>query len=163
MSGNIPCRVGTRFGSRDPRVSREIDASVTNCVNGLLTNFDLRARNVEPMQRPCDSLVIPTIQSSIPALADLPERQVQNTLARDCSKEIESLPNLQPLRNGDSVIASRGSYYMGGGNNGDGVNSEQSAQMDQMLKEDEPVAGEPEDDDDDSNEIFVWFSDEFAE
>ncbi|KAJ6450055.1 hypothetical protein C8R45DRAFT_1084049 [Mycena sanguinolenta] len=30
-----------------------------------------------------------------------------------------------------------------------------------MLKEDEPVAGEPEDDDDDDfNEIFVWFSDE---
>ncbi|KAJ6461455.1 hypothetical protein C8R45DRAFT_1056028 [Mycena sanguinolenta] len=56
-----------------------------------------------------------------------------------------------------------GSYYMGGVNNGDGLNSEQSARLDQMLEEDEPsVPGEPENDD--SNEIFVWFSDEeFAE
>ncbi|KAJ6475574.1 hypothetical protein C8R45DRAFT_1054726 [Mycena sanguinolenta] len=86
------------------------------------------------------------------------------TLARDdYAKEIELLPNLQPLRNGDAVIGSNGSYYMGGVNNGDGLNSEQSARLDQMLDEDEPsVPGEPENDD--SNEIFVWFSEEeFAE
>ncbi|KAJ6484815.1 hypothetical protein C8R45DRAFT_931253 [Mycena sanguinolenta] len=82
-------------------------------------------RNVEPMQRPCDSLVIPTVQSSIPALSDLPEVRVL------------TLPNA-----------------MGA------ANSEQPAHLDQMLKEDEPVADEPEDDDDDFNEIFVWFSDE---
>ncbi|KAJ7131593.1 hypothetical protein C8R43DRAFT_895941, partial [Mycena crocata] len=44
------------------------------------------------------------------------------TLARDdFAKEIELLPNLKPLRNGDNVIGSGGSYYMGGVNNGEGL------------------------------------------
>ncbi|KAJ6488757.1 hypothetical protein C8R45DRAFT_827113, partial [Mycena sanguinolenta] len=44
------------------------------------------------------------------------------TLARDdYAKEIELLPNLQLLGNGDAVIGSNGSYYMGGVNNGNGL------------------------------------------
>ncbi|KAJ7176192.1 hypothetical protein C8R43DRAFT_942992 [Mycena crocata] len=79
----------------------------------------------------------------------------------DCAKEIELTPNLRPLRNGDSVIGPGGLYYMGGVNNGDGLNAEQSEQLDQMLNEDEP-AREEEDEEEDGNEfeIFAWFSDE---
>ncbi|KAJ7791157.1 hypothetical protein B0H14DRAFT_2395934 [Mycena olivaceomarginata] len=44
------------------------------------------------------------------------------TMARDdYVKEIELIPNLQPLRNGDSVIGPDGFYYMGGVNNGEGL------------------------------------------
>ncbi|KAJ6474357.1 hypothetical protein C8R45DRAFT_835079 [Mycena sanguinolenta] len=98
------------------------------------------------------------------------------TLARDdYAKEIELLPNLRPLRNGDAVIGPGGFYYMGGVNNGDGLgkswylgsstlflmhksglDSHQSAQLDQMLNEDEPQVGE----DDDDPQVFAWFSDE---
>ncbi|KAJ7138701.1 hypothetical protein C8R43DRAFT_1202244 [Mycena crocata] len=64
---------------------------------------------------------------------------------------------VKPLRNGDDVIGSGGSYYMGGVNNGEGLNVEQSAQLNQMVDKDEPRIGN---DDDDDNEIFAWFSDE---
>jgi hypothetical protein len=44
------------------------------------------------------------------------------TMARDdYAKEIELLPNLRPLRNGDSVIGPGGFYYMGGVNGGEGL------------------------------------------
>ncbi|KAJ7214559.1 hypothetical protein GGX14DRAFT_360127, partial [Mycena pura] len=44
------------------------------------------------------------------------------TLARDDhAKDIELIPNLQPLRNGDEVVGLGGSYYMGGVNNGEGL------------------------------------------
>ncbi|KAJ7926368.1 hypothetical protein B0H13DRAFT_1862403 [Mycena leptocephala] len=79
------------------------------------------------------------------------------TMARDnYAKETELIPNLQPLRNGDSVIGPDGFYYMGGVNNGEGLDSEQSGRLEQILDEDEPTAG----DNDDSDDIFVWFSDE---
>ncbi|KAJ7820410.1 hypothetical protein B0H14DRAFT_3089252 [Mycena olivaceomarginata] len=39
----------------------------------------------------------------------------------DYAKEIELIPNLQPLCNGDSVIGPDGFYYMGGVNNGEGL------------------------------------------
>ncbi|KAJ7432412.1 hypothetical protein B0H11DRAFT_1760479, partial [Mycena galericulata] len=42
------------------------------------------------------------------------------TMARDeFAKEIELIPNLQPLRKGDDIIGPGGSYYMGGVNNGE--------------------------------------------
>jgi hypothetical protein len=44
------------------------------------------------------------------------------TMARDnYAKEIELIPNLPPLHNGDSVIGPDGFYYMGGVNNGEGL------------------------------------------
>ena len=43
------------------------------------------------------------------------------TLAHDDYAKENEPPNLQPLRNGDTVIGSNGSYYMGGVNNGDGL------------------------------------------
>ncbi|KAF8145933.1 hypothetical protein K438DRAFT_1781553, partial [Mycena galopus ATCC 62051] len=84
------------------------------------------------------------------------------TLARDdYAREIELLPNLRPLRNGDAVIGTNGSYYMGGVNNGDGLDTDQLARLDQMLEEDEPsVTGGSEANNNDSDQIFVWFSDE---
>ncbi|KAJ6512438.1 hypothetical protein C8R45DRAFT_920274 [Mycena sanguinolenta] len=80
------------------------------------------------------------------------------------AKEIELLPNLQPLRKGDAVIGSNGSYYMGGVNHGDRLSKPfVFRSFDEMLEEDAPsVAGEPVADDDESNESFVWLSDEFA-
>ncbi|KAJ7800423.1 hypothetical protein B0H14DRAFT_2616260 [Mycena olivaceomarginata] len=60
--------------------------------------------------------------------------------------DIELTPNLQPLTNGDDVIGPNGSYYMGGVNNGEGLN------------EDEPAI--QQDHADNESEIFVWFSDE---
>ena len=44
------------------------------------------------------------------------------TMARDdCAKEIDLLPNLRPLRNGDAVIGKDGFYYMGSVNNEEGL------------------------------------------
>ncbi|KAJ7240684.1 hypothetical protein C8J57DRAFT_1527356 [Mycena rebaudengoi] len=63
----------------------------------------------------------------------------------DYAKEIELLPNLRPLRNGDSVIGPGGFYYMGGVNNGDGLDSQQSARLDEMLNDDEPQVGNDDD------------------
>ncbi|KAJ7765932.1 hypothetical protein DFH07DRAFT_1014518 [Mycena maculata] len=80
------------------------------------------------------------------------------TMAREeHAKDIELIPNLQPLRNND-VIGPSGFYYMGGVNNGEGLNSEQSAQLDRMLDEDEPPVAQ--DNEDDTSEIFAWFSDD---
>ncbi|KAJ7841523.1 hypothetical protein B0H14DRAFT_3140219 [Mycena olivaceomarginata] len=85
------------------------------------------------------------------------------TMARDdYAKEIELLPNLCPLRNGDSVIGPGGFYYMGGVNGGEGLDMEQSARLDEMLNEDEPAVANTGNDDE-TDEIFAWFSDdEFA-
>ncbi|KAJ7775966.1 hypothetical protein DFH07DRAFT_766906 [Mycena maculata] len=89
------------------------------------------------------------------------------TMAREeHAKDIELIPNLQPLLG----------YYMGGVNNGEGLSkatvpfqhnliwttlnldSEQSAQLDRMLDEDEPPVAQ--DNEDDTSEIFAWFSDD---
>ncbi|KAJ7843631.1 hypothetical protein B0H14DRAFT_3139543 [Mycena olivaceomarginata] len=85
------------------------------------------------------------------------------TMARDdYAKEIELLPNLRPLRNGDSVIGPGGFYYMGGVNGGEGLDMEQSARLDEMLNKDEPAVANTGNDDE-TDEIFAWFSDdEFA-
>ncbi|KAJ7098442.1 hypothetical protein C8R43DRAFT_1141491 [Mycena crocata] len=81
------------------------------------------------------------------------------TAARDdYAKEIELTTNLQPLGNRDSVIGPGGLYYMGGVNNGDGLNAEQSEQLEKMLNDDEPALEEEEEED--GLEIFAWFSDE---
>ncbi|KAJ7771896.1 hypothetical protein B0H14DRAFT_3096030 [Mycena olivaceomarginata] len=78
------------------------------------------------------------------------------TLARDdYAKEIELLPNLRPLRNGDSVIGPGGFCYMGGVNNGDGLDAQQCAHLDEMLNNDEPQI-----ENDDDPQIFACFSDE---
>ncbi|KAJ7729286.1 hypothetical protein B0H14DRAFT_3617421 [Mycena olivaceomarginata] len=82
------------------------------------------------------------------------------TMARDnYAKEIELLPNLRPLRNGDSVIGPGGFYYMGGVNGGEGLDMEQSACLDKMLNEDEPAVANTGNDDE-TDEIFAWFSDD---
>lgn len=101
------------------------------------------------------------------------------TMAGDAhAKDIELMPDLQPLKNSEDVVGPSGSYYMGGVNSGvglgksmlhstlegsngifDTVDAEQSAQLDRMMDEDEPnVEGVHPDDDD--GEIFAWFSDE---
>ncbi|KAF8188605.1 hypothetical protein K438DRAFT_1972295 [Mycena galopus ATCC 62051] len=72
----------------------------------------------------------------------------------DYAKEIELLPNLRPLRNGDSVIGPGGFYYMGGVNNGDGL-GEFLALPAMMLNNDEPQV-----ENDDDPQIFARFSDE---
>ncbi|KAJ6488963.1 hypothetical protein C8R45DRAFT_1097301 [Mycena sanguinolenta] len=93
----------------------------------------------------------------------------------DYAKDIDLLLNLRPLRTGDAVIGLGGFYYMGSVNNGGGLrkswdlgsstlflmhksgpDSQQSAQLDQMLNEDEPQVGE----DDNDTGVFAWFSDE---
>ena len=52
------------------------------------------------------------------------------TMARDdCANEIELLPNLRPLRNGDAVIGADGFYYMGGVNNGEGLGESSHVQF----------------------------------
>ncbi|KAF8125842.1 hypothetical protein K438DRAFT_1949731 [Mycena galopus ATCC 62051] len=70
-------------------------------------------------------------------------------------QEIELLPNLRPLRNGDSVIGPGGFYYMGGVNNGDRLDAQQCAHLDEMLNNDEPQV-----ENDDDPQIFACFSDE---
>ncbi|KAJ7668830.1 hypothetical protein B0H17DRAFT_1162310 [Mycena rosella] len=61
------------------------------------------------------------------------------TMAGDYhAEDIELIPDLQPLRNGDEVVGPDGSYYMGGVNNGEGLDAEKLAQLDQMINEDEP-------------------------
>ncbi|KAJ7670123.1 hypothetical protein DFH06DRAFT_1372925 [Mycena polygramma] len=74
------------------------------------------------------------------------------------AKDIGLTPNLQPLRNGEDVIGPGGAYYMGGVNNGNGLDATQSTELDDMLNEDEPVIRE--DESNDEGEIFAWFSDE---
>ncbi|KAJ6483315.1 hypothetical protein C8R45DRAFT_931926 [Mycena sanguinolenta] len=82
------------------------------------------------------------------------------TIARDnCAKEIDLRPNRRPLRNEDAVIGADGFYYMGGVNNGEGLDSYQLADLDQMLNEDEPGV-ENQDDEDPNEEIIAWFSDD---
>ncbi|KAJ7466375.1 hypothetical protein FB451DRAFT_1340589 [Mycena latifolia] len=73
------------------------------------------------------------------------------------AEKMELIPDLQPLRNGDSVVGPSGSYYMGGVNNGQGLDVEQSDQLNRMIDEDEPRG---QDDMDEDVELFAWFSDE---
>ncbi|KAJ7106244.1 hypothetical protein C8R44DRAFT_745316 [Mycena epipterygia] len=83
------------------------------------------------------------------------------TMAGDAhAKDIELMPDLQPLKNSEDVVGPSGSYYMGGVNSGVGLDAEQSAQLDRMMDEDEPNIGEAHSEDE--GEIFAWFSDEFA-
>ncbi|KAF8164350.1 hypothetical protein K438DRAFT_1775507 [Mycena galopus ATCC 62051] len=78
------------------------------------------------------------------------------TLARnDYAKEIELLPNQRPLRNGDSVVGPGGFHYMGDVNNGNGLDSQQCACLDEMLNNDEPQVENGDD-----PQIFACFSDE---
>ncbi|KAJ7453164.1 hypothetical protein FB451DRAFT_1185414 [Mycena latifolia] len=79
-------------------------------------------------------------------------------MARDeHAEKMELIPDLQPLRNGDSVVGPNGSYYMGGVNNGQGLDAEQSDQLNRMIDGDEPRG---EEDMDEDVELFAWFSDE---
>ncbi|KAK6987744.1 hypothetical protein R3P38DRAFT_2805351 [Favolaschia claudopus] len=82
------------------------------------------------------------------------------TLAReDCASDIELMPNLQPLANDDDAIGDQGGFYMGGVNNGKGLDTQQLAQLDEMLNNDEPQVV-----DNDRNEgVFAWFSDDEQE
>ncbi|KAK7029346.1 hypothetical protein R3P38DRAFT_2775897 [Favolaschia claudopus] len=82
------------------------------------------------------------------------------TLAReDCASDIELMPNLQPLANDDDAIGDQGGFYMGGVNNGKGLDTQQLAQLDEMLNNDEPQVI-----DNDRNEgVFAWFSDDEQE
>ncbi|KAJ7265692.1 hypothetical protein C8J57DRAFT_1620785 [Mycena rebaudengoi] len=73
------------------------------------------------------------------------------TMARgDHVEDVELLPNLKPLLNGDSVISDTGYYYMGGVNNGAGLGT----MINEMLNEDEPIIG----DDDEFDEIIAPFT-----
>ncbi|KAK6992312.1 hypothetical protein R3P38DRAFT_3191548 [Favolaschia claudopus] len=69
------------------------------------------------------------------------------------------MPNLQPLANDDDVIGDQGGFYMGGVNNGKGLDTQQLARLDEMLDNDEPQVI-----DNDRNEgVFAWFSDDEQE
>ncbi|KAJ7116197.1 hypothetical protein C8R43DRAFT_1091258 [Mycena crocata] len=82
------------------------------------------------------------------------------TIAReDHDEDIALIPNLAPLPKGADVIAEDGSFYMGGVNNGLGLNDEQSSRLDEMMDHDDPLPlGETDIQEDD--QLIVWFSDE---
>ncbi|KAJ7483531.1 hypothetical protein FB451DRAFT_1170124 [Mycena latifolia] len=71
---------------------------------------------------------------------------------------MELIPDFQPLHNGDSPVGPSGSYYMGGANKGQGLDAEQSNQLNQMINENKPKV--EEDNMDRDVEIFAWFLDE---
>ncbi|KAJ6629680.1 hypothetical protein B0H10DRAFT_1939656 [Mycena sp. CBHHK59/15] len=82
------------------------------------------------------------------------------TIARDDHEDdIALIPNLTSLHNGSQVVALDGTFYMGGVNNGLGLDSIQSDQLDGMMNRDEPLPpGEADVEEDD--QLIAWFSDE---
>ncbi|KAJ7077312.1 hypothetical protein B0H15DRAFT_1003903 [Mycena belliarum] len=78
------------------------------------------------------------------------------TMARDdYQDDIDLIPNLVPLRNGADVVGQDGTFYMGGVNNGGGLDDSHLLQLDEMMNRDDPL---PEGEDDD--QLMAWFSDE---
>ncbi|KAJ7466082.1 hypothetical protein FB451DRAFT_1178913 [Mycena latifolia] len=84
-----------------------------------------------------------TCVSSTPVTIDAEWGYALAMAGDEHAEKMELIPELQPLRNGDSVVGPNGSYYMGGVNNGQGL--------------DEPRG---EEDMDEDVELFAWFSDE---
>ncbi|KAJ6493749.1 hypothetical protein C8R47DRAFT_1195051 [Mycena vitilis] len=85
------------------------------------------------------------------------------TIARDDHEDdIALIPNLTPLRNGLDAVAPDGSFYLGGVNNGLGLDSSQSAQLDQMMEQNEPLPPGLIDLEE-GEQLMVWFSDEEEE
>ncbi|KAJ6583713.1 hypothetical protein B0H10DRAFT_2234752 [Mycena sp. CBHHK59/15] len=77
----------------------------------------------------------------------------------DHEDDIALIPNLTSLHNGSQVVAPDGTFYMGGVNNGLGLDSIQSDQLDGMMNRDEPLPpGEADVEEDD--QLIAWFSDE---
>ncbi|KAJ7511196.1 hypothetical protein B0H11DRAFT_1954316 [Mycena galericulata] len=82
------------------------------------------------------------------------------TMARDdYQDDIALIPNLSPLHNGSDVVGLQGLKYMGGVNNGLGLNEEQASKLDEMTNHDEPLP-EGEADLEEGDQLMAWFSDE---
>ncbi|KAJ7030326.1 hypothetical protein C8F04DRAFT_1367784 [Mycena alexandri] len=85
------------------------------------------------------------------------------TMARDdYEDDLALIPNLTPLHNGSEVVGPDGYYYMGGVNNGLGLNDEQSLQLDAMMDRDDPLP-EGEMELVEGDQLVAWFSDEEEE
>ncbi|KAJ7488853.1 hypothetical protein FB451DRAFT_1166598 [Mycena latifolia] len=98
-----------------------------------------------------------TCVSSTPVTIDAEWGYALAMAGDEHAEKMELIPDLQPLCNGDSVVGPNGSYYMGGVNNGQGLDAEQSDQLNRMIDGDEPRG---EEDMDEDVELFAWFSDE---
>ncbi|KAJ7635707.1 hypothetical protein DFH06DRAFT_1139252 [Mycena polygramma] len=82
------------------------------------------------------------------------------TIARDDHEDdIALIPNLTPLRNGLDVVGPDGSFYLGGVNNGLGLDSIQSTQLDEMMDQNEPLPPGLIDLQE-GEQLMAWFSDE---
>ncbi|KAJ6587516.1 hypothetical protein DFH09DRAFT_1074747 [Mycena vulgaris] len=79
-------------------------------------------------------------------------RDVPHDIDAEWERTLNSVLIYGPLRNGDDVMGSGGSYYMGRVNNGEGLDAEQSARLNEMIDEGEPGV---EDDLDEEEEIFA--------
>ncbi|KAJ7086295.1 hypothetical protein C8R43DRAFT_1092660 [Mycena crocata] len=80
------------------------------------------------------------------------------TIARDDHEDdIALIPNLTPLNNGSDVIGSNGDIYLGGVNNGLGLDTMHSSQLDALLDRDEPLP-EGELDVEEDEQLIAWFS-----
>ncbi|KAJ6632296.1 hypothetical protein B0H10DRAFT_1937948 [Mycena sp. CBHHK59/15] len=77
----------------------------------------------------------------------------------DHKDDIALIPNLAPLHNGLDVVAPDGSVYLGGVNNGLGLDSTQSSQIDEMMDRDEPLLPGLIDLEE-GEQLMAWFSDE---
>ncbi|KAJ7903946.1 hypothetical protein B0H13DRAFT_2334961 [Mycena leptocephala] len=85
------------------------------------------------------------------------------TMARnDYEDDLALIPNLTPLHNGSEVVGPNGYYYMGGVNNGLGLDDMQSSQLDAMMDRDEPLP-EAEVELEEGDQLMAWFSDEEEE
>ncbi|KAJ7033865.1 hypothetical protein C8F04DRAFT_1260600 [Mycena alexandri] len=99
----------------------------------------------------------------IPAQLDEQPWGYSLTMARDdYEDDLALIPNLTPLHNGSEVVGPNGYYYMGGVNNGLGLNDEQSLQLDAMMDRDDPLP-EGEMELVEGDQLVAWFSDEEEE
>ncbi|KAJ7018131.1 hypothetical protein C8F04DRAFT_1329403 [Mycena alexandri] len=80
----------------------------------------------------------------------------------DYEDDLALIPNLTPLHNGSEVVGPDGYYYMGGVNNGLGLNDEQLLQLDAMMDRDDPLP-EGEMELVEGDQLVAWFSDEEEE
>ncbi|CAK5267828.1 unnamed protein product [Mycena citricolor] len=75
--------------------------------------------------------------------------------------EIQPIPGLKELRGGEGVIGPDGGYYMGGVNQGDGLDQGLRSKLNQMIDDVEPnVNGDLQNEPSTSDDLFAWFSDE---
>ncbi|KAJ7932229.1 hypothetical protein B0H13DRAFT_2227784 [Mycena leptocephala] len=80
------------------------------------------------------------------------------TIARDDHEDdIALIPNLAPLPNGLDVVGPDGAFYLGGVNNGLGLDSTQALKLDEMMDRDEPLRPGMVDLEE-GEQLMAWFS-----